>query len=68
MLQYFIFLDVLLVKMSLRKYFKAKSTSKKIIQIASTEANLTTTETKEVFRALADVKETPSTSQSSTQR
>ena len=61
-------LDVSLVKMSLHKYFKAKSTSKKVIQIASTEANLTATETNEVIRALADDKETPSPSQSSTKR
>ena len=54
-----IFPCLFLVKISLRNYFKAKSTSKKVIQIASTEMNLAATEANEVIRALADDKETP---------
>ena len=63
-----IFPCLFLVKISLRNYFKANSTSKKVIQIASTEMNLAATEANEVIRALADDKETPSPSQSSTKR
>ena len=66
--QCFIFLRdwMSLLKISLRKYFKAKSTSKKVIKIASTEVNLTATEKNKVIHALADDKETPSSLQSST--
>ena len=54
--------------MSLHKYFTSKSTVKKVIEIASIEANLTATETNEVIQALTDDKETPSSCQSITKR
>ena len=50
------------------KYYKAKFTSKKVIQIAITEANVTAAEANEVIRVLADDKQTPPPSQSSTER
>ena len=49
-------------------YYKAKFTSKKVIQIAFTEANVTAAEANAVIRALADDKQIPPPSQSSTKR
>ena len=54
--------------MYLRKYFKARYTSLKVIQIAFTEVNLTAKEANEVICAFEDDKETPPTSRSSTKR
>ena len=55
-------LDLLIVNTYLHKYFKARSTSIKVIQITFTEANFT------IIYALADDKKTPSPSQSSRKR
>lgn len=53
---------MLIVNTYLHKYFKARSTSIKVIQITFTEANFT------IIYALADDKKTPSPSQSSRKR